>query len=276
MILGLTTNEILQYYGIHNLESQPAGHPSGESAILYRSISAVDRLAWSRKLGLVLIIVSLGAMLSANIITLKLESTYQYRRLVNSVQIRLNLAKPVTPPIDLVKPAFNPLIDPQGNTITPVNTDFSLIIPKVGINTNVVAGVNPASKPGYLEALEKGVAHASTSFYPDEDGTVYLFSHSTNYEWFVKDLNAVFYHLKNLEAGDMAVVMYLGDRYTYQIREKKIVGAREIGYLTPQKGVRTLILQTCWPPGTVAKRMLIFADLVDVQKRGTFEDVIFK
>jgi len=93
---------------------------------------------------------------------------------------------------------FNPFTTPDGASIDPINKEFSLIIPKIGVNAAVIPSVNP-TKPGeYLEALERGIAHSSLSYFPDEDGTVYLFSHSTNYDWFVSDVNAVFYLLKNL------------------------------------------------------------------------------
>ncbi len=94
---------------------------------------------------------------------------------------------------------------------------------------------------------------------------MYLFSHSTNYDWFVKDLNAVFYLLKNLTDGDLIVIYYKGRQYTYKLREKRVVKPTDVSYLIPQKGTRTLILQTCWPPGSTTERLLLFADLVEEQ-----------
>ena len=165
--------------------------------------------------------------------------------------------KPATPA------AFNPLKTPDGASIDPINKDFSLIVPKIGINAAVIPAVNP-TKPGeYLPALQKGIAHSSLSYFPDEDGTVYLFSHSTNYDWFVGDINAVFYLLKNLEEKDSIVIYYKGSSYTYQITGKQIVKPTEVSYLAPQAGAKRLILQTCWPPGSTTERLLIFADLVE-------------
>ncbi len=164
---------------------------------------------------------------------------------------------PVTPA------AFNPLQTPDGASIDPVNREFSLVIPKIGVNAAVIPAVNP-TKPGeYLEALQKGIAHSSLSYFPNENGTVFLFSHSTNYEWFVGDLNAVFYLLKNLEEKDMVVLFYQGASYTYRITGKQIVNPTAVSYMAPQAGARRLILQTCWPPGSTTERLLIFADLVE-------------
>lgn len=167
------------------------------------------------------------------------------------------ITKPAVPAV------FDPLKTPEGASIDPVNREFSLVIPKIGVNAAVIPAVNP-TKPGeYLPALQKGIAHSSLSYFPNEDGTVYLFSHSTNYDWFVKDLNAAFYLLKNLEPDDRVVLFYNGSAYTYKITDKQVVKPTDVSYLVPQKGARRLILQTCWPPGSTTERLLIFADLIE-------------
>lgn len=158
---------------------------------------------------------------------------------------------------------FTPLTGSDGNIITPIDTNFGLVIPKIGINASIIPAVNPTNPGEYETALMKGVAHASTSYFPNENGTVYLFSHSTSYDWFVKDLNAVFYLVKNLETGDIIVLIYKGKEYTYKITDKKVVSPHAVSYLVPHAGTRQLILQTCWPPGSVAERLLIFADYIE-------------
>ncbi|MEK7165516.1 MAG: sortase [Patescibacteria group bacterium] len=287
MLDGFNNSEILAFYGIA-AEDQSLS----QTTILYRAVDTIDNLTLQQKLGIALCVVAVAALISSAWPIIQLESSFLIRTgfdntnsgvrsWFNSLQGQKNdpnlqlQPKADRPLADTTPPAkvFDPLVDNDGNKIKPVNNDFALIVPKVGINTSVVPGVNPVNRTGYLDALKKGVAHSSTSFLPDQNGTVYLFSHSTNYEWFIDDLNAVFYYLKNIEAGELIVVMYRGNRYTYKIREKKIISPREINYLIPQPGVRTLILQTCWPPGTVSKRMLIFADLIDEKIYGKFDEV---
>lgn len=234
-----------------------------------------------RKIGIALSMLAAGGLIGAILPFLNLEISYRFKTFTTKITeaVTSKNAAAISPDIVAVKTAameFNPLFDNQGSPIDPVNRDFGLIIPSIGVNATVIPGVNPASSEGYLAALKEGVAHASTSYYPYENGTVYLFSHSTNYEWFVKDLNAVFYLLKNVSEGDLVVIMYLGNRYTYAIRETQVVGKREIAYLKPQPGSRNLILQTCWPPGTNSKRLLIFADLIEEKIYGDFEEEIFR
>lgn len=212
------------------------------------------RFNLSKSIAFGLIALSLGGIAGPMAPAIRLEAGYVYRQLS---------AKPAKPLPKAVPVVFNPLKTEDGASIEPASKEFGLVIPKVGINTSVIPAVNPADPGQYLEALKKGVAHASTSYFPDEEGTVYLFSHSTNYDWFVSDLNAVFYLLKNLNEGDLIVVFYKGKQYTYKLREKRVVAPTETSYLIPQKGVRTLILQTCWPPGSTSERLLLFADFIE-------------
>ncbi len=214
----------------------------------------------ARTLGMLLIALSLGGITGPFIPTIRLESGYYVSQTKVALSAKNDPVKALPPSVPVI---FNPLLTDNGSSINPVNKDFSLIIPKIGINAPIIPAINPADPKAYDEALLKGVAHASTSFFPNEDGTVYLFSHSTNYDWFVKDLNAVFYLLKNLNTGDTMVIFYKGRQYTYRLMDKRIVKPTEISYLVPQSGKKRLILQTCWPPGSTTERLLIFADLID-------------
>jgi LPXTG-site transpeptidase (sortase) family protein len=239
---------------------------SGSYFVIPR-IEKVKTRRLNRKLGLALLALAMGGLIGPLSLTARLEAGQVLRNIGNTrgaIVRKLNPPKPLPPAVPIV---FNPLLTPDGSAISPVNTDFSLIVPSIGINAPVIASVNPAKTGEYQEALKEGVAHASTSYLPDQNGTVYLFSHSTNYEWFVRDLNAVFYHIKNLEEGSLIVVFYKDNRYTYKLREKRVVGPKEVSYLQPQSGHRNLILQTCWPPGSVAQRLLLFADLIEEQAR---------
>jgi len=202
--------------------------------------------------GYALLAIGLGGILGPFMPALRLEAGYHLT--------------PKTEPEVLpaaVPVVFEPLTTPDGVPITAINENFALIVPKIGINAPVASNVDPAKPDEYGQTLQASVAHASTSFFPDEDGTVYLFSHSTNYDWFVDDLNAVFYLLKNLNTGDTVVLMYNHKRYTYKITDKKVVSPTSTSYLYPHVGTRNLILQTCWPPGSTSQRLLIFADLLE-------------
>ncbi len=146
--------------------------------------------------------------------------------------------------------------------ITPKDTEFSIVIPKIGANANIIANVNPANESEYLEALKRGVAHAAGTAFPGEGGHIFLFAHSTDYIWNVGTYNAVFYLLYKLEKNDEINLFFKGQRYVYKVVDKRIVDPSEVEYITRKTNNEFLTLQTCWPPGTTLKRQLVFATRV--------------
>ncbi len=147
----------------------------------------------------------------------------------------------------------------QTEILIPEDPSFTIIIPKIGANAKIIANVDAANEPAYLEALKQGVGHVLGTAYPGEGGHIFLFAHSTDYFWNVGSYNAVFYLLYKLEKNDEVDIFYKGQRYVYKVINKKIVDPSQIEFLTRKTNKEFLTLQTCWPPGTTLKRLLVFA-----------------
>jgi LPXTG-site transpeptidase (sortase) family protein len=145
---------------------------------------------------------------------------------------------------------------------TPVNTDFSIISDKIDLNTPVVADVNPGNKKEYLSALNNGAAHALGTVKPGEVGNSYVFAHSTANVLNIEKYAAVFTLLNKLEPGDRITAFYAGKRFDYQVDRKYIVEFTDISPLIATYDHPVLTLQTCDPPGTEFKRLIITASLV--------------
>jgi LPXTG-site transpeptidase (sortase) family protein len=144
--------------------------------------------------------------------------------------------------------------------IVPKDTDFSITIPKIGASAKIYPNIDPANPTEFLDILQKGIAHAKGSVFPGFNGNVYLFAHSTDNWWNVGRYNAVFYLLKNLSAGDAITVFFENRRYDYVVSSIQITDPNDISNISrPQTGQQQLVLQTCWPPGTTWKRLLVFA-----------------
>jgi sortase A len=157
-------------------------------------------------------------------------------------------------------------VDPQPGSkekkISPPNTDFSIVIPKIGAVAPIVDNVDPIDPKNYLAALKKGVAHAAGTAYPGHFGNTYLFAHSTDTFYNVNRYNAVFYLIGKLEKGDEIDIWYQGQRIKYEVTDKKVVEANEVAYLGNQGEWNTLTLQTCYPPGTTLRRLVVVAKQV--------------
>jgi LPXTG-site transpeptidase (sortase) family protein len=153
------------------------------------------------------------------------------------------------------------LIGAKEQVLTAPDPDFSIVIPKIGAAAKVFANVDPSNEEEYQKVLLEGVAHAKGTVFPGLRGNTYLFAHSTDSFWDVGRYNAVFYLLKDLSVGDEVTIFYQGIRHDYVITESKIVGPNDVSPIVDaqKEGDETLILQTCWPPGTTFQRLLVFA-----------------
>ncbi len=136
---------------------------------------------------------------------------------------------------------------------------FSIVIPKIDAKANIVANVDTLDKSEYLDALQKGVAHAKGTNFPGQNGRIFLFSHSTDSPLNFARYNAIFYLLKKLDVGDEIIVFFSDKKYVYEVKDKKIVNPKNSEYIQPKSGEEELVLMTCDPPGTNWNRLLVFA-----------------
>jgi LPXTG-site transpeptidase (sortase) family protein len=124
--------------------------------------------------------------------------------------------------------------------------------------------VDAGDEKSYTAALKEGVAHAAGSNLPGEkdthNKTVYIFGHSTNGAWNITRYNALFYSLKDLTIGDSITLWFWGKQHDYKVTNMVKVDPSDVSYLQPQTDKDQLILQTCWPPGTTWKRLLVVAE----------------
>jgi len=140
-----------------------------------------------------------------------------------------------------------------------INSYFSLAIPAIGAYSNIVANVDATDKYEYMEALKTGIAHARGSYFPGQGKHIFLFAHSTDSPVNVIRYNAVFYLLRKLEEGDRISVFFSDRKYEYVVDRKVITDATDVSWLTESGRTEKLILQTCHPPGTTWKRLIVVA-----------------
>jgi len=143
--------------------------------------------------------------------------------------------------------------------LSPNDNEMELIIPKIAVRTKVLTNIDPNKEEEYNSVLTNKAAHAAGSSFPGQKGLIYLFGHSTNSIFNLNFFNPVFYSVKNLEKGDELALLYQGKLYNYRIDDKKVVEADDLSNLQSDPNKEMLILQTCWPPGTSWKRLLLIA-----------------
>jgi len=133
-----------------------------------------------------------------------------------------------------------------------------LVIDKLGINVPITINVNGANKEEYFKALQNGVAHMKGSALPGEGSNIFIFGHSSFYSWDPGYYKDVFANLDRLDPGDQVVITGGKVDYRYLVKEKSIVDPKDISVIKPTSSEQ-LTLMTCWPPGTIKKRLIVIA-----------------
>jgi LPXTG-site transpeptidase (sortase) family protein len=146
--------------------------------------------------------------------------------------------------------------------VSPVDPNYSLIVPSIGVNSRIIDNVDPFSYSSYMPALNLGVARSNTSFEPDQGGNTFLFAHSAKDAAEAKRYGSIFWKLTNLSIGDKIYIFYQRHEYVYVVSNVNIVPQTETGILNYQAGRPMVTLMTCWPPGVDFKRQVVFGDLI--------------
>lgn len=123
-----------------------------------------------------------------------------------------------------------------------------IVIPKINVDAPIIEGVT-------WEDLKKGVGHLPGSAQPGERGNLYLAAHNDIF-------GEIFRYLEKLEPGDEYYI-YAGEaKYTYVVREKRIIEPTEVSVMLPTtEPVATL--QTCYPYLIDTHRLVVISDLLD-------------
>lgn len=207
-----------------------------------------------RFLGYFLILSAFTGFILTFLPVIKVEISYRWNLLTDN---KFTLEEKVVPDNKLIaKKSSLPLVQ-----INPVNRQFAAVIPKINANSTVIANVDAGNEAIYSQALRQGVAHAAGTAYPGEIGNSFLFAHSSGNPWEISQYNSVFFLLKELIPGDEIYIFFNGKRYLYIVNQKIVVDPDQVQFLNIQTNFPQLTLQTCWPPGTALKRLLVLARL---------------
>jgi sortase A len=126
-------------------------------------------------------------------------------------------------------------------------------MPSIGVSSVVVAGTDTAS-------LRSGPGHYPGTPLPGARGTVAIAGHRTTY-------GAPFRRLDKLARGDRVEVRMPYGTFVYRVERTRIVPPTAI-WVTRRTSYDRLILSACHPLYSAAKRIVVFARLVDSQPKG--------
>lgn len=162
-----------------------------------------------------------------------------------------------TAPASFDVPTFTP--DPVITTATkPVHVQ----IPEVGVNINIMQPDSP--RVDILdEALKQGAV-----YYPGsgtiEQGTIYLFGHSSNWKVVKNQAYRAFSDVDKLSAGSEIYLTADNKLYVYEVETVSHVDAN-VGYVDLSQPGRRLVISTCDTFGEKSDRWVVTAVFKEVQ-----------
>jgi LPXTG-site transpeptidase (sortase) family protein len=150
-----------------------------------------------------------------------------------------------------------------------VDTNFNaeLDIPRLNLKIPLIFSKTENS---LLTDLQNGVVHYPGTALPGEIGTSYISGHSSNFAWAKGNYNRVFEKLNDLQKYD-SISIKATDVNGKPVTFHYVVTAKDIFKPDDQRqfasiGKSTIGLSTCWPIGTSSKRLVVFAQLSQIDK----------
>jgi sortase A len=128
-----------------------------------------------------------------------------------------------------------------------------LRIDRIGLSSVVVEGTDAGD-------LRAGPGHYPETPLPGQRGTVAIAGHRTTY-------GAPFRRIDKVRPRDEIVIVMPYGRFTYRVERTRIVRPTDL-WVTQRVSYDRLILSACHPLYSAAKRIVVFARLVQAQPRG--------
>lgn len=157
----------------------------------------------------------------------------------------------------------NVILDPTAST--KVGPEPRIVIPKINVDAPVVYDVPSLEESVIQSKLKDGVVHypiPGANSVPGQHGNTVVLGHSSNDVFDDGDYKFVFVQLDKLNVGDSFYMHYGGTRYTYSVKEKKVIMPNEVSQLVIDSPTPLATLVTCTPPGTALKRLVVIAEQI--------------
>jgi len=126
----------------------------------------------------------------------------------------------------------------------------SIFIPKLNLSAPIVLP-DSLGEEDINQALNQGVVSLTNK----EKNSMVLIGHSSVYAWQKGPYGQVFAQLDKLSPSDEITIFLNGQSYLYQVKNLKVIQPNDLEISQED----SLILITCWPPGTTEKRLIVQA-----------------
>ncbi len=136
----------------------------------------------------------------------------------------------------------------RGRRPAPAPSAKRLVIPKIGVNVEIVFGTDQD------EALNRGIWHIPGTSTPEKGSNTVLSGHRFRFLSGPRTL----YLLDKVTKGDPIIIYWNGKEYDYVVTGSKIVQPNQVEILDPTDETRLTIF-TCAPLFSTKERLVLFA-----------------
>jgi sortase (surface protein transpeptidase) len=205
-------------------------------------------------------------------------SEYQaYQQTIGADPNNLPTGTPSNPIITSPNP--NPTTNPNPRPITaapggavrnptPIKKDVPALLEMPSKNLSVPLTFSSSVKNMEVD-LRNGLVHYPGTPLPGETGTAYISGHSSGYPWDKSKYKDVFAILGDVPDGtSFSITLTTNDgkkmKYNYVVeRRGEYAAADQAQFVNTADSM--VALSTCWPVGTTARRLVLFAKLTQTQ-----------
>lgn len=184
----------------------------------------------------------------------------------NQQQDRLEQEFQALPPLTAAPPrSESPGGPPKGYAPAPGEPVFRLKMPDIDVDDMVVEGVGveqlrmgPGHYPSCRDGFERPLCTEFPEVFPGEKGRVIVSGHRTTY-------GAPFWGIDKLKPGDEIEVEARWGDFVYRVTKTEIVRPDSLA-IAVQSDKAELVLTTCHPRFSAAQRMIVYAEMVDLDR----------
>src|SRR3989344_6341733 len=191
-----------------------------------------------------------GAMTAAQQETIR---EWDLQDINNRISYYVTASLPTGPAKPSLLPVINYDLSKQGE----------VKIPKLGMTAPLLW---PQSENDFTDDLDRGIIHYPGTALPGQGGVSYLSGHSSNYIWRSQSYAHVFARLNELKPGNeffITVPTHEGTQVLRYLVQSVIEYQPEdqAQFEAPDDQNSYLNLSTCWPIGTIARRLVVSGKL---------------
>jgi len=179
----------------------------------------------------------------------------RYKRLIIAGLVIIFIAAIIVvvyPFFPLIGYQFSVFNERPKNDNTPIPTENTLVIPKIGVNIPIVEGKDES-------VLDKGAWRMPETSTPDKGSNTVI----TGHRWlFRPPSEKTFYLLDKLVIGDTFKIFWEGVEYNYQVVSSIIVLPTDLYVLEPTSN-SVVNLITCTPLFSTKQRLIVQGELYE-------------